>query len=322
MSQVDDFDDLNRQVRQMHWPIARYRLAWTVTEPIHFPPYAGSTLRGAFGRALRKTACMTHLATCKGCPLYRSCPYTGIFETPAPAEHQLQKFSQIPNPYVIEAPDWGEKTYQVGECLSFELVLFGRALYHLALIVFAFKRAFNHQVGHGKAQFDGLYHLDVNGQLTLIYSETDSEIIEHEQEVCLEHLAPLAGDVQMNLLTPLRLQANGVGLSPVRIQADTVLMTLVRRISLLNEFHAANKLHFPFSDMKAYTQNVQIHKDLQWQDWIRYSSRQHQRMHLGGVVGKIDFMDLDPLFGSLLQIGQWVHLGKNATFGLGKYQLL
>ena len=53
-------------------PIVRYQFTLTVTEPIKLPEYAGSTLRGAFGRALRKIACMTKQAECKGCPLYRT----------------------------------------------------------------------------------------------------------------------------------------------------------------------------------------------------------------------------------------------------------
>ena len=40
-------------------PLARYRFHWRVSAPIHLPAYAGSMLRGAFGHALRRLACMT-----------------------------------------------------------------------------------------------------------------------------------------------------------------------------------------------------------------------------------------------------------------------
>ena len=109
-------------------PIARYQFTFQVTDAIQLPEYAGSTLRGAFGRALRKIACMTKQTDCKSCPLYRTCPYTNIFETPAPAEHQIQKFSQVPNGYIIEPPEWGEKTYLPNELFQFSLVLFGKLI--------------------------------------------------------------------------------------------------------------------------------------------------------------------------------------------------
>ena len=130
-------------------PMVRYRIAFEVTEPVHLPEYSGSTIRGAFGGALRHVACMTRQKECKACPLYRSCPYTDIFETPPPEEHTLQKFSQIPNAYVIEPPNWGARTYEKGETVEFHFVLFGRALYHLALVVFALQRAFSRNVGRG-----------------------------------------------------------------------------------------------------------------------------------------------------------------------------
>ena len=50
-------------------PHARLRLQAAVDTPLRLPDYAGSTLRGAFGGALRRIACMTHVPTCTGCPL-------------------------------------------------------------------------------------------------------------------------------------------------------------------------------------------------------------------------------------------------------------
>jgi hypothetical protein len=45
-------------------------------------------------------------------------------------------------------------------------------------------------------------------------------------------------------------------------------------------------------------------------------------MALGGVVGDWTLRgDLAP-FLPFLHLGQWLHAGKNATFGLGKYHLI
>jgi hypothetical protein len=63
------------------------------------------------------------------------------------------------------------------------------------------------------------------------------------------------------------------------------------------------------------------HRALHWKDWTRYSSRQKQEMTLGGVVGPwVLHGDLFPLM-PWLELGQWLHLGKNATMGMGAYQL-
>ena len=42
-------------------------------DPLRLPQHAGSMLRGAFGSALRKVACMTGKKDCKTCPLKSQC---------------------------------------------------------------------------------------------------------------------------------------------------------------------------------------------------------------------------------------------------------
>ena len=63
-------------------------------------------------------------------------------------------------------------------------------------------------------------------------------------------------------------------------------------------------------------------RQLHWQNWTRYSSRQQQTMQLGGVLGQWRLHGLSPDWRTLLWLGQWLHVGKNASFGLGGYQLL
>ncbi|MFN3717139.1 MAG: hypothetical protein ACK4R8_10495, partial [Thiobacillus sp.] len=86
------------------FPAARYRFDCTVETPMRLPEYAGSTLRGAFGHAFKRTVCVTREKDCKACPLYRGCAYPAVFAPPAPESHAVQKFSDIPAPYVIEPP--------------------------------------------------------------------------------------------------------------------------------------------------------------------------------------------------------------------------
>lgn len=123
--------------------IARYRFTAIVQQPLQLPDYTGSLLRGQFGAALRNVACMTRQPTCPGCPLLQTCPYTRIFEAPAPPKGQnaLQDFSQIPNPYIMEPPTPGARLLDADDALVFHLVLVGHAIDQLPLIIFALLRA-------------------------------------------------------------------------------------------------------------------------------------------------------------------------------------
>ena len=65
-------------------------------------------------------------------------------------------------------------------------------------------------------------------------------------------------------------------------------------------------------------------RDLKWFDWTRYSSRQQQEMTLGGVLGHWTLHGAPDVLAKVwpwLWLGQWLHVGKNATMGLGGYAL-
>ena len=298
-------------------PLARYRFCFAVQTPLRLPEYAGSMLRGAFGNALRRTACMTREKDCKACPLYRSCPYPTIFETPPPETHTLQKFSQVPNAYVIEPPAWGERVYEIGEVLEFHMVLMGKALEQLPLIVFAWQRAFRHEVGHGTAELIDIHYC----------SQTGEQRIMHASEGTLQKHSPqwevgnVGNVVRLNFETPLRLQDNGRAIPPAQLTARDLLMTLTRRISLLLELQMGLQSNFNFNHLLELASKTQFRHHLSWRDWTRFSSRQQQSMQLGGAIGYWEFESLAPEFGALLELGQWLHVGKNASFGLGKYTL-
>lgn len=302
-------------------PLARYRLDFTVETPLHLPAYAGSTLRGAFGGALRAASCMTRQKTCDGCPLLATCPYAVVFETRPPAKgHALQKFTQVPHPYVIEPPQWGERDYEPGETLAFHIVLSGRALDQLALILWAFIRAFQRGVGKGDgtARLERVVH--IGSEETVVLDGPASSIQEHDTAV--PPAPTFTGDrLTLHLEPPLRLQKNGHPIDHRQLTARDLLTALIRRVALIREFHGAGPLAVDFGDLARRAETVESTKDLRWRDWTRYSSRQQRKMALGGVVGHWTLTgDLAP-FLPFLHLGQWLHVGKGASFGLGGYRL-
>lgn len=300
--------------------IARYQFTFQVTENIRLPDYAGSMLRGAFGRSLRRISCMTKEKECKSCLLYKTCPYTNIFERPAPESHHLQRFSQVPNGYIIEPPgDWGVKIYQQGELLRFNLVLVGRLIEHLPLIAFSWQRAFGHQVGKGKADLQRIQYV-CESRSEDIYRNGTILPYQLEQNTC--QIMPKDNtDICLDIQTPLRVQNNGSALSEHNITIDRVILGLAKRLILLSEFHSYQSLAIDFNKLHKEISAITDSKDLWWKDWVRYSSRQKQKMQLGGVMGTWELRNVSPLIQKILYIGQWIHCGKNASFGLGKYKI-
>lgn len=315
------------------FPAARYRLHCVAQTPVHLPDYAGSTLRGAFGHALKRLACMTRQAECKACPLYTTCPYPAIFSPPPPAAHSLQRFSEIPVPFIVEPPEWGARSLASGEGFSFGLVLIGPALNQLPLILHAWQRALSHGIGKGQGQasleqvslaagLQGTAENAVGPEEELeIYSPRAPNIAPHPLA-----LPPPPNEVPervtLSHTTPMRLQHNGRPISPQALMPAEFLMTLIRRISLLSEFHLKHPIQADFAQLKTQAQALRTQKTLRWQDWQRYSNRQQQSMALGGCMGMWTLHGNLRPFMPWLWLGQWLHVGKNASFGLGHYELV
>jgi len=93
---VDDFDCLK---------VARYELRLRACHAVSLPAFLGSTLRGAFGHALKQAVCMIDHRNCERCLLADRCPYPYLFETPVPAGEPLLRGQQnAPRPFVLEPP--------------------------------------------------------------------------------------------------------------------------------------------------------------------------------------------------------------------------
>lgn len=302
------------------FPAARYRFDFIVTTPMPMREYAGSALRGAFGTALRQTVCVTRQPDCKACALYRSCTFPAIFAPPVPEAYAQKKYSDLPTPYVVEPPAWGERHYAPGDLYSFHMVLVGQALKHLPLIVHAWQRAFARGVGPGlgTAGLHTVSHVQPHSE-HIVFQPESGDVDAHE--TTLPPVPPVPAAVTLDFATQVRLIQTGKPLGVDILGVHPLLNSLVKRIALISEIHTG---HTPGVDFRALSQaacELREQRDLHWRDWKRYSNRQKQEMKLGGLIGRWRLEgDLAPYW-PFLHWGQWLHVGKSASFGLGQYTL-
>lgn len=326
-------------------PIARYRFTARMRQGVRLPDYAGSLLRGQFGAALRNVACMTRQPTCGGCPLLATCPYTRIFESVPPPAHSLQTFSAIPNAYVVEPPlppagllnakpepghthpaDLGP-----GDPLVFHQVLVGAAIDQLALVVFAWQRALGQGLTKSRSPADLLQvdWMDAQGTPHTLWSLQQPVLAAHTASLSVppmpDHLHQTGQTLSLRIHTPLRLQHQGQPLRPAQLTPRALVAAVARRVALVLEFHAQQPDWGPqVPATVAQSQNLADNRQLHWFDWVRYSSRQQQEMTLGGVLGAWQLQGTPEALAAAwpwLWLGQWLHVGKNATFGMGGYRL-
>lgn len=317
------------QLHQQSFTWAAFHFILRAKEPIFLPPYKGSALRGGFGNSFRKVCCVVRNQECQSCSLNQSCAYAYIFETPRlenmPTQHQA---TNMPHPFVIEPPETGQREFNAGDELTFGLVLIGKSIQYLPYFVFAFDQLGRMGLGKGRGKFDltAVYAIDDwhREQKTQVYDSKTQILNGNFREWRFEDLLSAIPQnnpdkIQLRFVTPTRiLQQNKL---THRLPFELFARTVLRRISLLGRIHCGSDWELPYKEiLNQADQTVQLtQSDLTWVDWERYSARQDRRMNLGGFVGGVTYEGNLMPFLSLIALGEFVHIGKNTSFGLGKY---
>ena len=310
-----------------HFRLAQYRIVLTARDRISLPPYSGSTLRGGFGAAFKRIICTVRNTECRECTLNGVCPYAYVFETSPPDDAtQLRTYSDVPRPFILD-PLGSHGTYAPGESLEFLLTLIGRGIDYLPYFLVSFRELGEMGIGKGRGRFQLSEVRAENGanEDELVYS-WETEMVSNVDNILnfdtlRQQIAELPTDqLSLEFLTPARI--TNEGRLTDELPFHVFLQRLMGRISSLSYFHCGESLKLDFKEFIAQATNVEtVESKLHWHDWTRYSQRQDRRMKLGGILGNICYAGDLELFLPFVALGQYVHVGKNCTFGLGKYRV-
>lgn len=302
---------------------SRYRLDCLALDEIRLPTWPGSALRGILGHGLKRTVCVTNLDNCQDCSLRRQCAYTQLFETQVAHDQQ----GLVLQPLVMTLDKY-EGIYSPGECFGFELRLIGKANRHLPYLIPAWQRAGLRGLGKTNARFelDRFSRLDFASNLwEILYSQTEGG----------QNYSPTPADWQpqidstpeslwLELITPYRSKRDGRLVTPRTFEPRGFLISLISRIEALRAQHDPDSPALDLGQLIPAAGQVRMpESELVWTEVSRHSSRQKTAMQMGGVTGRLRLEGPGlELLHPLLELGQWLHVGKNSLFGLGQYRLL
>jgi hypothetical protein len=319
-------------------PVARLEFVLRAEERAELPNFLGSTLRGAFGHALKRAACQSPGRDCRTCPLPHDCWYAWLFETVMPP-HALEVTEQrdAPRPFVLIPPldrQWGDgMQLRRGEEIAFTMTLFGSAVNGVIYAAYAIGEMAERGLGVRRGRFslqeiraldregrrNSLGYNPINGQFDPLGIEAYSlsELI----EVRLATL-PATDRVKLRFLTRARLRVQG------QLQDEFGFSTLIRflwrRAYLMLAVHGSE---FPTLNKEAMLQradqvNTLASAMMKHEVWRR-SNRQQRELPQDGFLGEIVFEGKGlSEFLPLLLAGELLHVGSGATFGLGKYEIV
>jgi hypothetical protein len=281
-------------------------------------------LRGAFGHALRRTVCaMGPEQPCESCRLRQACVYPRIFETfvegaPPPF---LRGLASAPRPYVFEPGD-DRQDFAAGDPLPFDLILIGQAVDLQAYVLLAVERMARSGLGVSRAPFElarAEARTPAGAPLTLF---VDGRATGPAAAPSLPSRAGLdATRATIRLLTPLRLQERG-HLSTT-LDVRSLVLAMIRRTLELAWFHVPGAaIDWTFRPLLDHAAALRSTPHVAWHDWERYSNRQQRKVTLGGLLGTLDLEgEIPETLATLLRTAEILHVGKGATFGLGRIAL-
>lgn len=134
-------------------------------------------------------------------------------------------------------------------------------------------------------------------------------------------LPPAPHRARITLEHPLRLRSEGRYLDAAAFSFSVMFTTLLRRAAGLAATVGDGPPEVDFAALKRAAGAVDVTAtELEWFDWSRHSARQGRRVPMGGLLGAFTLAgDLAPLW-PWLWAGQWLHVGKGAVMGLGRYR--
>lgn len=291
------------------------------------PPYEGSMIRGAFGRAFKESCCpFPHDGD--GCPLGDKCPYGYVFETSPPENaRDFAKNREVPRPYIFEPPDGTKMEYAPGEKMRFGFTVVGRAAAYMPYFFYAFSKMGEEGVGRRRAR----YRLErVVAQNPLVGTQEevfDGEVVRNRRLPTVWEDAERAARkldkerIGLKFLTPAFVKFGGK-ISPEAPPFAALVQALLIRIPMLSAVHCGEVWREDFRAMIEKAGQVEtVRDDTTWISFRRFSSFRKKTEPLEGIVGSAAYEGPVGEFLPLLCMGQLTHVGKRSVFGLGRYWL-
>lgn len=302
--------------------LGRYRLHFVARGPVHLPAFSGSMWRGAFGHALKRLVCVTREKECTACPLWRGCAYPYLFATPPRSDAGLLgKVGHAPLPLVFHVELGSDCTLLQGERITLDINLFGHGNRYVSYLVHALERAAQQGVGRGRGSLQLSAVEQADGAAWQTIYQPGSALT--PLPVAAAAVPALPERVRCVLETPLRLRINNHYIGPAEFRAEYLLVHVLRRASQIVAHHSDVPFDADFRALKTLAQAVEpIERDLRWLELSRWSQRQQEALQIGGLLGQMSFAgEAIETFWPLLWLGQWLHAGKNASMGQGRYRL-
>ena len=296
-------------------PYIKLQFILTFQEDTILPEHKVSALRGGMGEMLLRQNCVSD-RNCDECIfepdcLVRKTMYTQMKEKPA----FMQSKDSVG--YLIECEDY-RTDINAGDTVNFYLTLFGRNIAYFNPYLQAF-----HQLGMcGIGKYKSTYVItdirNMYGECILDGGiQMEYYTYEHVSDYVRRRKRQLQRKGLQNTLvfhTPLTLKFQQEYLQ--EFSSEGVLKGILRRIMMLDYF-CDKEIGYPQYDYFPEIIDQRVRK----KRVRRYSSTHDSQIYLTGIEGYMTLDQIPEEYLDYILAGELLHVGKNSSFGFGRYEL-
>jgi len=310
-------NEIIKEVLQIRYIKLHFTIMFT--EDTVMPKYKASALRGGMGEMLLRANCISD----------RNCAVCGFEPECVVRRTMYSKFVRKPDfvtsgesiGYVLECENYAE-VFRAGEEMEFCLLLFGRTIVYFNLYMQAFYALGVYGIGKNKSRFQ---IVSVANSMKEPLLDGDSNVYMQRYQVMnvadyVSYRMKGAGgcrtDVEMLFKTPLALKYQGEMLREFHMEA--ILKSIVRRIYMLDCFEGLDVRPYEYASGQVPEMISQKFCHIAVP---RYSSTQDSKMVLHGIEGNIRLCGPEEDILAMLYAGELIHIGKNTSFGFGRYRV-
>lgn len=300
--------------RRLEIPYVKLRFDIIFVEDTILPKDKVSALRGGMGEALLLQNCIGD-RDCMNCRFTEECIvyrtlYTPMKRMPA-FMHGLNSIG-----YLIECEN-NQTNFKAGKGFSFYLILFGKNISYFGQYHMAFRQLGIAGIGKHKARYlirdiRNAKNISIIHQNQVVMSKYHPETVYEYVQRREKELSLSGYQNEMIFHTPLCLKYQGEYIQ--RFHTEAIFRAIFRRIMMLDYFV---ELYIEQPGLEAYPA---ITKQDSFMRMVkRYSTTKKATIRMYGLMGTVQFEDVPQGYLPYILAGELLHIGKNSSFGFGKY---
>lgn len=309
-------EKMNFTKERLNISYVKLKFTLRILQSCILPENKVSALRGGMGEMLLQHNCIRD-RQCRTCPFEEECVVHRILYTKMPRKPSFMKGEDSIG-YLIECENY-ETKFEEKETLDFFLTLFGKSIVHFGQYLQAFCQLGMSGLGKEAAQYEICRIVNQNGTSVLERRQIDMENC--CPETVYEYVMRRQKELQrygfqqkVVFHTPLTLKFQGEYIQ--EFASEPIFAALSRRILMMDYFieNYIDAVDFKpcphILEQRAWKRNV-----------TRYSSVKKSRVELRGIAGYFYLEDMLEEHLLYLLAGELLHIGKNSSFGFGRYRV-